>query len=360
MMKHGVCSSLMLGVWLFATGCGGDNPKGSESKGGSGNAGGSAGMQGGSAGAGGSEDNMPPGGSAGTDVGGSPSAGTGGTGGMGGGGTGNEVITFESQPAGIELEVDAVSKAAGVTLRSSSLIQDPSTTLFYTEWRAALYNGTAETQCFIEMTGDFQDAAGASIIQFHTFAYGNAYDTGTGLGLTTACAAPGETVPIWSNDNPMMALPLSSIDKLVLSVTPMARPEAVLHPSTPTLGPLTKEYTALEWWQISGTATSTADIYNVKLAFWGKVGEFFVDEADAFHSEDFLQGQPWAFETIAGIDSVTLDEVVSHFSFIDGREGALASVHLDERDTALVKTRDRAVSLWDAAEQRRNEHRALR
>ena len=349
MTKHGVFLGFAAVVCLLATGCGGDDAKpsnkGNAAGTNQGGSGGKATTEGGSDGEGGEAASAPQAGSGGSSAGTGPAAGTAGMGGE----PGSPVITFESLPAGIELEVDAASKEAGLTLKSSSLIQDTSTALFYTEWRAALYNGTTETQCFIEMTADFQNAAGTSVIEFHTFAYGAGYDTGSGLTLTASCAAPGETVPIWSNDNPMMALPLGSIAKLVVTLTPMARPEAVIHPSTPTLGPLTKEFTALEWWQISGMATSTADIYNVKLTFWGKVGEFFVDDCNAFHSEDFLQGQSWAYETITGIDSVELDEVVSHFSFIDGTSTA-ARIRLNERDSAL----------WDAADERRRQHLALR
>jgi hypothetical protein len=357
MKSYGVVLGLMLGACLVNTACGDDEKSSPHPPGGAAGAAGKATAVG--DGGSGGEGEGAGGPSAGGSIGGSggATAGSSGSAGMAGSGGSSAPVTFESKPVGIELELDAASKEAGITLRSSSLIQDNDTPLGYTEWRAALYNGTGETQCFIEVTADFQDATGTSIIEFHSYAYGAAYDSGSGLGLTITCAAAGETVPIWSNDNPMKVLPIASAKKLVLSVTPMARPEAVLHASTPALGPIMKEYTNLDWWIMSGQATSKADIYNVKLAFWGKVGEFFVDDSAAFHSEDFLKGQTWDFETIAGIDAVNLDEVVSYFSFIDGRSTAQPRLRLSERDAELLTARSSASVTWNAADLRRQQYR---
>jgi uncharacterized protein YheU (UPF0270 family) len=167
-------------------------------------------------------------------------------------------------------------------------------------------------------------------------------------------------VPLWSNNNPKMALPLGSIEKLVIEVTPMARPEAVIHPSTPTLAPIKKEYSNLDWWVFSGTATAKADIYNVKLAFWGKVGEFFVGDTSAFHMDDFLKGQTWEFQTLSGVDSEKLDDVVTYFDFINGTEAGVARLKLNERDAALATAKGEAVKLWQGTELRREQFRALK
>jgi hypothetical protein len=363
---------LMVGACLISVGCGDDEKESPHKSGG-----GTAGTINAAGSDEGSDDTTGSGGRSAAGSGGRSAAGSGGrsAAGNGGGGSGGHEAggggmagsggsmaptKFESKPAGVELEVDAESKAAGISLRSSSLIQDTGTSLGYTEWRAALYNGTNETQCFIAVNADFQDAAGTSIIKFESYAYGAAYDSGSGIGLTITCAAAGETVPIWSNANPKKVLPIASAKKLVIEVTPMARPEAVLHPSTPELGPLTKEFTNLDWWVVSGRATAKADIYNVEVAFWGKVGEFFVDDSADFHSEDFLQGQTWDFETIAGIDSVQLDEVVTYFDFIEGSSGALARRSLSPRDAELATARSAATTAWDAARARRDAGRVKR
>src|SRR5258706_7756137 len=171
--------------------------------------------------------------------------------GAGGAGDKPEPIVFQSQPAGITLELDAKSQASGLTLRSSSITQKTDSSLFYTEWLAELFNGSNTTQCLIAVSGDFQTAGGVSVEKFDTYAEGAAYKLGSSK-LTSPCVAPGESVPLWSNDLPGMVLGIDTIKKLVVSITPLPSPDAVLHPSTPTLAPITKNYSAtFKAWQIS-------------------------------------------------------------------------------------------------------------
>lgn len=101
-------------------------------------------------------------------------------------------------------------------------------------------------------------------------------------------------------------------------------------------------------------------IYNVRLTFWGKVGEFFVGDSSAFHSTDFLKGQTWELETVAGVKSVELDEAVPYFDFIDGTKDGQPRMKLNERDAALAAAKSEAAKLWQGAEQRREQHRALK
>jgi hypothetical protein len=156
-----------------------------------------------------------------------------------------------------------------------------------------------------------------------------------------------------------MALPLGSIKKLVVEINPLTSPDAVLHPSTPTLGPLSKVYSdTFEAWQISGSATATSDIYNASITFWGKSGAFYVPSEKVFHLDDLLKGQAWAFDTAPlGIETVTLTSLVSYFSFIDGLKGAAARVASDEKTSAFVSLTDKAVLNRDATYRRRAEYR---
>ena len=77
------------------------------------------------------------------------------------------------------------------------------------------------------------------MIKLDTYAKGAAYKLAASK-LTSPCVAAGENVPLWTNNIPNMALPLGSIKKLVVKITPLTSPDAVLRPSTPTLPPVTK------------------------------------------------------------------------------------------------------------------------
>jgi hypothetical protein len=353
-----------LGVLAFAAACGGDDHHPAQNTAGS-SAAGSAGQ---SAGAAGEDSGGGEGGSSTTTGGssagtGGSAAGTGGTaivGGSGGsGGSGGmPAAVFQSRPAGIELELDDKSKAAGFTLTTSSITQETTGSLNYVEWLGELVNGTSKTQCLIAITGDFQTAAGASVTKLDTYAYGPAYDIGLGK-LASTCAAPGEHVPIWSNDLPDVAIDVASIKKLVVTINPIEKADATIHPSTPTLSEITKTYSSsFKTWQLAGSATAVADIYNVKITMWGKSGDFFVDSADAFHLDDYLKGTKWDFDTAPlGIESETLTKVVPYFSFIDGLQGAARWVYSEEVKDIVAK-RDVAIQGWDAARARREQVRA--
>ncbi len=346
--------SVYVGTVLFgclAFACGGDDePAPSNTAGRSGSAGSSSGA--------GKSSSAGTAGSAGTAQGGSASGGGGGTGGeaddaggSGGEGGAEPGVEFVSKPAGVQLLVDDAAKALGFTVRSSNVTQHPSGDKFYKEWFAEVYNGSDEPQCFIQVAADFQDAAGSSLLKLNTYAYGAGFDLGT-LSLTATCAAPGETVPLWSNALDAQSVPIDSIKQLSVEIMAMARPNAVLHPSTPTLNQSTKALDPqLDWWTFSGGATSVADIYNVKLEFWGKSNGVVVGKSAAFHSENFLKGMSWTFETLAGIESETLDSTTSYFSFIDGPQGAARIVYRGE-SAKIAERRGAAIASWQAAEDR--------
>jgi hypothetical protein len=375
MKIHGTMVKAALAAVLLTVGCGSDDSGGSSgSKGGTGGlagengvpsageAGSNEGENGGtndsSAGAAGSDDG--PGASGASSGSGGATAGSGGaTAGSGGataGSGGQAQLGFVSQPAGIELELDSAS-AAGFTLTSSRLTQEASSSLFYAEWYAELHNGTSKTQCLIQISGDFQTATGASIIKFDTFATGAAYKLSDSK-LSSPCMAPGESVPVWSNDLPDGALALASIQKVVVYVEPLTVPDAVVHPSTPTLGAVAQTYSSsFEAWALSGSATATADIYNASLTFWGKSGNFYVDNTKVFHLENLLKGQAWPFSTTVGLETVTLNAVVSQFSFINGLESAAAKFGQAEKTPALVARLNEAGNRSDRAFDRRSRFR---
>lgn len=357
MKWRGVCvGALLLGSAVVGA-CGGNDegaPGGNAGSGGS--ISGSAGEE-----ADGGDPSLPNAGSPGAGTGGS-SGGKGGTGGSGGGsaagtagtgGTPEPEPTFVSNPAGVTPELDEAAEDAGYKLISSNLTQHPSgATNYYKEWFAEIKNGTSKPQCYIELNADFQSASGTSLLKLHTFAYGRSFDAGSVTGLVSTCAAPGETVPIWSNALDPTMVPLGSIAKVSITVEALERPDAVVHPSTPTLSNLQKKLdTVLEWWQFSATAKSVADVYNLKVEFWGKSAGLVVGKSAGFYDGDFLKGQTWDVATIAGIESTTIDSFTPYVSFLDGVEGALR-VRYDAATQKLVDAQQLARVSWKEAEQR--------
>lgn len=291
-------------------------------------------------------------------------AGSGGSGGSGGtGGAPPVAPVFKSKPAGLTLTLDPAS-GEGLALATTSITQDTSGSLFYTEWIGELYNLTDEPQCLIQITGDFQDASGVSVVKFNTYAYGDPYKIGTSA-LVSSCIPPHESRPVWSNALPGQALAIASIKTLVFKVTPFAlaaTQNPIPHPSTPTLGALTKTYDAsFNEWAIAGKATATADIYNASLTFWAKSGDFYVDNEKVYHLDNLLKGTSWSFDTSPlGVKTTTLTSVLPLFSFIDGLKSANASIHTgDPLTTALLRRRNDAVGVWQSAVDLRERYRNL-
>ena len=296
------------------------------------------------------ETEQPEGGTTSGGSGGS-SAGSGGASGGTGGGTGG---TGTVDPASGE----------GLALGTTSITQDTGGSLFYTEWLGELYNLTDEPQCLIQITGDFQDASGVSVVKFNSYAYGDPYKIGTSA-LVSSCIPPHQSRPVWSNAIPGEALAIASVKKLVFKVTPFAlgaTQNPIPHPSTPTLGALTKTYNAsFNEWAIAGKATATADIYNASLTFWAKSGDFFVDNEKVYHLENLLKGTSWSFDTSPlGVETTTLTSVLPLFSFIDGLKGANASIHAgDPLTIALLRRRNEAVGAWQNAVDLRARYRNI-
>jgi len=357
------------GLFALITGCGSSDDKGTPPSGGSGGlestggkpAGGGGSSATGDAGAGDAGDAGTPGSSDGGAPSGGGDGGSGGSkaGSAGAGGAPPVTPTFKSLPEGIQLTV-APESAAGLVLATTSITQETTTTLFYTEWLGEVYNDTDEPQCLVQVSGDFQTASGVSVIQFDTYAYGEPYKIGTSK-LVSSCIPPHESMPVWANDLPMEALAIASIKKLVLVVTPFKASGAVPHPSAPTIGALTKTYSSsFKRWQISGTAAVTADIYNASITFWGKSGDFYVDNQKVYHLENLLKGTSWAFDTmpVGGLETPTLTSVLPLASFIDGLQGASASIHtLDPQSAALVRKGNDALGVWQSALELRARYR---
>ncbi len=309
-----------------------------DAAGATGGAGGSAGSAGagGDAGGGGDAGSGGSGPSGGT-AGNGGASGSGATGGAGGG------SPFTTNPPGIERELQPQSNGANIDLLTTSITQRSSSSINYFEWFAEAANNSNEVRCYIQLHADFQSSAGTSIIRLDTFVSAPPFKMGTS-SLTAPCLAPGATGVVFSNDLPTTPVPIDSIKRVVVSIEALVDPSAVPHPSAPRLSPLTKTRSG-QYWAISGTATSIADVYNISIDFYGKTGKFFVAQDTVFHLENFLTGQTWAFDTSpSGLETTTLDEVVPILDFIEGTD-TTAFEPAFESDTSQAAVLHRA---WSA------------
>lgn len=279
-------------------------------------------------------------------------------GGAGGAGGASPGMVTQTRPAGIEV-IDH-DPLPSLVVTSLSITQRSSSSLNYVEWHGEVVNVSKIPQCIIQLRGNFQDADGNPIQVLDTFADGPAYELGDDSKLSASCAAPGERVPFLGNALPDDAIDIDAIAKVVVDILPIGMPKAVVHPLTPEISPLTKEYSELdETWAISGTATSTGDIHNVTLTFWGKDGDFVVESDRVYHTDDFLDGTTWDFDTAPlGLEAPSVTEVTAYFAFIAGKEADALRVRFDAPTRALIERRNAASRAHFDARNRRDAFRA--
>ena len=90
--------------------------------------------------------------------------------------------------------------------------------------------------------------------------------------------------------------------------------------------------------------------------------DFYVDTQKVYHLENLLKGTSWAFDTMAvgGLETPMLTSVLPLASFIDGLQGASASIHtLDPQNAAVLSKRNDTLSVWQSAVDLRARYRNL-
>jgi hypothetical protein len=334
--------SLGLVPLAFALGslaaCGTSDPNGgAQNSGGGGGEAGSGGTAGdvGSGGSGGAGDST--GGEAGT--GGEVSEGTGGTASEGGtGGVAGQAgadddagpggpAKIASNLAGVDFRVTTTDVAGGVQLTSSNLTQDTHG-LVYVEWFGELKNGGSQPVCLAHVNVTFETTDGTPVESLEAYAAANPYkDSGR---VSVGCIPPGGSGVLWSNDLPSTAIALDSIATAKVQIDASAFfTSAVPHPMTPTLGSaqVTQHSTlGSGYWSVSGQATATDTIYNVKADVYPVAASgLIVDNLGAFHLDTFYQGTTWNFETISAYDGPKPPAFRLFLSFIEGANSSAFS-----------------------------------
>ncbi len=267
-----------------------------------------------------------------TGSGGNGAGGSGETGGASGaagtsgapdGGTdadGNHPMGTLSNLPGVDFQVSTMGAAAGLTVASSNLLQDTGG-LVYVEWFAEVKNSGTQPVCLAHVKVTFESATGAVVETLDGYAAADPYKSAS--TLSTACIGPGKTGVVWTNDLPSTAIALDSIKTAKITIDASSVFDgAVPHPMAPTIaGAAITQHSKLGAgsWAVSGQATATDTIYNVKEdVYFIDAAGFAIDNLGAFHLETFLKGEQWSFETISGYRGTKPASFRMFTSFIEG------------------------------------------
>ncbi len=213
------------------------------------------------------------------------------------------------------------------TPQSLNILQDTAG-LVYVEWFAEVKNLGTKPVCLAHVKVVFESATGAIVETLDGYAASDPHKAGS--SLSTACIPPGKSGVVWTNDLPSTALALNSIKIAKVTIDANSIFDgAIAHPLAPTIsGAAVTEHSKLGAgsWSVSGQATATGTIYNVKEdVYLIDAAGFAIDNLAAFHSDTFFQGEMWTFETIAGYRGTKPPNFRLFTTFIEGERPQLAS-----------------------------------
>jgi hypothetical protein len=203
---------------------------------------------------------------------------------------------------------------------SSNLTQERLGSSVYQHWYAELRNEGATTLCYPELTVQFQDAGGVTLVEMYSFADTAPYKGA--LSSAAPCLAPGATGAVWD----------------IQSVASEA---------------------AFDYWAVKGTVRATAgtissvllDVYPIGSEGW------IVDNLGDVNPDAILAGRSWSYET-TGYDGPAFTRYHQYVDFIEGAGVApVASAAADPAVAAAAAKRTRALGERSAL---REQHDAAR
>lgn len=291
---------------------------------------------------GGASGGVASGGSAGTggNAGNGGSAGTGGTAGSTGGGTtvnSNLPIVFEQ------------SGVPALSLLSSNLQQKehiaPDT---FKQWFAEVVNSSDGLVCFAEVTITFQTSLGSTLLELHSFADADAYQSSL-PGLPVPCIPPRKTAGFYTNDI-SLGIVLADIRKAKVvfrnlsgTYTPHpARPivESAIVSADSRLG--------AGYWSVSGMVRAEKTVRTLIMTVFPRSPSsgLLLDQTNAIHSDALLAGEGWAYETL-GYKGERYTSYLQTIDFIDESSSAYwlganseVTIRESERRAAFVRERE--------------------
>jgi hypothetical protein len=245
----------------------------------------------------------------------------------------------------------------GFVIVSSNLTQERLGSSVYQHWYAELRNEGATTLCYPELTVQFQDAGGATVVEMYSFADTAPYKGA--LSSAAPCLAPGATGAVWDIRSVASEAALDRIRTASYTIETLAIPSAVPHPLAPTVtGAVFQRST--DYWAVKGTVRATAGtISSVRLDVYpiGSEG-WIVDNLGDVNPDAILAGSSWSYET-TGYDGPAFTRYHQYVDFIEGAGVApAASAAADPAVAAAATKRTQVLGERSALREQRDAARA--
>jgi hypothetical protein len=273
---------------------------------------------------------------------GGPSSGsagaTSGDGGTDGGAGGpGDVTSFVSNLPGLTVTRSAASQAGteGLVLLSSNFQEDDvrfDNGDSYKEWFAVVKNTGSKLICYPQVTADFKNAAGATLLNLYGFADAAKHSSvGT---LTMPCLRPGAEGVLWTNDisAPIAVADISSVEIKLGGLQEQSQP----HPDAPeVLSATVTQGVGPGYWAVQGEVKAVNTIYNISMEVYPVVGGLVVDRLLDHHLDTLYADETWSYET-ASFEGAKFSETYQFIDFLSGAEDASFSSGLTR--TARVQS----------------------
>jgi hypothetical protein len=220
--------------------------------------------------------------------------------------------------------------------------------LVYVEWFAEVKNSGTKPVCLAHVKVTFESATGAVVQSLDGYAAADPYKTSS--SLSSACIGVGKTGVVWTNDLPSTAINLASIKTAKVTIdASSAFDGAVPHPMAPTTSGAITLHSRLGsgYWSVTGEATAVGTIYNVKEdVYMVDAAGFVVDNLAAFHSETFLQGDKWSFETISAYEGAKPANFRMFTTFIEGAKPPAAEPGIPQARASFAAIDEGELNRW--------------
>jgi hypothetical protein len=252
----------------------------------------------------------------------------GGAGGTDGGAGGpGDVTSFVSNLPGLTVTRSAASQAGteGLVLLSSNFQEDDvrfDNGDSYKEWFAVVKNTGTQLICYPQVTADFKDAEGATLLNLYGFADAAKYSSiGT---LTMPCLRPGAEGVLWTNDisAPINVADISSVE---IKLGALQDQQSQPHPDAPeVLSAAVTQGVGPGYWAVQGEVKAVNTIYNISMEVYPVVGGLVVDRLLDHHLDTLYADGTWSYET-ASFEGAKFTEMYQFIDFLSGAEEASIS-----------------------------------
>jgi len=250
--------------------------------------------------------------------------------------------TFVSNTPGATLVDVGVPATTDLALISSNLVQKPSGNQYFQQWYGELQNKGSKLACLTSIDLGFQDASGATLASFHTFANGDPYMSDGGT-VTSPCIKPGQIAGIYTNAFAPSSVAIASTRTITVKYGPHDFPAYKAVTNAPRVDATVIPYGQGES-ALMGTLTGQGStIYNIGVDFYPRDATgLVVAELHATDLETLTVGGTFAFTTLG---AAPFTQYRASTSFINGAKPFTGAVAHKLSGLAAEQVQDRA-DVW--------------